>query len=92
MFREPASSLRLAYGRADLEPPRYDLALLAPQVLGEAAAEAAPGPEPLAGAPSATDLVSARMFWVILAAAVAVLLGMIVRLVRREERTAERSG
>jgi hypothetical protein len=26
--------LRLAYGRADLDAPRYDLALLAPQLLG----------------------------------------------------------
>src|SRR5260370_38763233 len=37
-FRESGASLRLAYGRVDLTPPRYDLALLAPQVFGTAAA------------------------------------------------------
>ena len=36
-----ATALRVAYGRADLEPPYYDLALLGPQVLGAPAAEVA---------------------------------------------------
>jgi hypothetical protein len=33
-FRDGSTRLRLAYGRTDLDRPKYDLALLAPQVLG----------------------------------------------------------
>src|SRR5206468_11077399 len=39
------SELRLAYGRDDLPPPRYDLSLLAPQVMGAPAREIIAGPE-----------------------------------------------
>ena len=42
-FREQGAALRLAYGRTDLAPPRYDLALLAPQLLGVAVTEIAAG-------------------------------------------------
>src|SRR4029079_11348679 len=38
-YRPDNAPLRLAYGRDDLSPPRYDLALLAPQVLGVAATD-----------------------------------------------------
>ena len=38
LFRESGASLRLAYGRADLTAPSYDLALLAPRVFGVSAA------------------------------------------------------
>jgi hypothetical protein len=82
-FRERGASLRLAYGRADLDAPRYDLALLAPQLLGAAAAEVAPAAEERTGAATATaELVSPRLFWGVLGVAVLVLLGLIVRLVR----------
>jgi Protein of unknown function (DUF3999) len=85
-FRERGASLSLAYGRADLDAPRYDLALLAPQLLGAAAMEVAPAAEERTGAAtSAGELVSPRLFWGVLAVAVLVLLGMIVRLARRAE-------
>jgi hypothetical protein len=84
-FRGPNASLRLAYGRSDLDQPRYDLALLAPQLLGAAAVEIAPGGEERGGAAASTrELVSPRVFWAVLVAAVLVLLTLIVRLVRRE--------
>ena len=89
-FRERGASLRLAYGRADLDAPRYDLALLAPQLLGAAATEVAPAAEERTGAATpAGELVSPRLFWGVLAVAVLVLLGMIVRLARRAEPATE---
>ena len=85
-FRERGASLSLAYGRADLEAPRYDLALLAPQLLGAAATEVAPAAEERTGAATLVgELVSPRLFWGVLAVAVLVLVGMIVRLARRAE-------
>ena len=86
LFRERGASLQLAYGRADLDQPRYDLALLAPQLLGAAATEVAPAAEESTGAAaSTTELVSPRLFWGVLVAAVLVLLVLIVRLARREQ-------
>jgi hypothetical protein len=85
-FRERGAALRLAYGRADLDAPRYDLALLAPQLLGAAATEVAPAAEERTGAASsAGELVSPRLFWGALAVTVLALLAMIVRLARRAE-------
>jgi hypothetical protein len=85
-FRERGAALRLAYGRTDLDAPRYDLALLAPQLLGAAAAEVAPGTEERTGASTTpVELVSPRLFWAMLGVAVVVLLGLIVRLARRAE-------
>ncbi len=85
-YRERGASLRLAYGRPDLAPPRYDLALLAPQVLGVAATEIVPGAEQPVHSAEIAPLVSSRLFWVILGIAVAVLLGLIVRLLKKEGR------
>jgi len=85
-FRERNATLRLVYGNVNLSPPRYDLALLAPDVLGVAATEIAAGDEQSdrAGA-SVPTLVSPRLFWIALVLAVAVLLGLIVRLLKREQ-------
>jgi hypothetical protein len=83
LFREKTTAIRLAYGRTDLSRPQYDLALLAPQVLGTAAEEVAAGPErPNTAAASTAALVSPRLFWAALAVSVAVLLFLIVRLLR----------
>jgi hypothetical protein len=85
LFRERGAALRLAYGRTDLTPPRYDLALLAPQLLGVAATEIAAGVEqPQRSAATTAVLVSPRLFWAVLAVAVLVLLTMIVRLLKKE--------
>jgi hypothetical protein len=88
-FRADAAPLVLAYGRQDLAAPRYDLALLSPYVLGqrartvEAAAEAGTDGGNVSG-PSGPNLVSPTVFWGVLGLAVVVLLGVVLRLVRRE--------
>ena len=73
----------LAYGRTDLAPPSYDLALLATRVFGVSAVEVWPGPEREERAGGAAALVSPWLFWGILITAVVVLLGLIARLVRK---------
>lgn len=83
LFRARGQSLQLAYGRTDLAPPNYDLALLAPRVFGVSAVEVAPGPERDEGAGGAAGVVPPRVFWGILISAVVVLLGLIARLVRK---------
>jgi hypothetical protein len=83
LFRDGGQLLRLAYGRTDLTPPSYDLALLAPRVFGVSAEEVSPGPEREGRAGAAAALVSPWLFWGILVTAVIVLLTLIVRLVRK---------
>ena len=83
-FFKPATPLRLVYGKADVASPEYDLALLAPAVLGNEAREitaAAEQPPPGSAAPV---LLSPRMFWIAIGVAVVVLLGLIVRLITSE--------
>ena len=75
------AGLQLLYGRDDIQPPRYDLALLAPRLMGAAAIEVAAGPE--SARPARPALVSPRWFWIILSLTVVVLIGLIVRLARR---------
>ena len=85
LYRAANARLRVAYGRADLSQPQYDLALLAPQVLGTPATDVTPDPEQLAGAVStAVTIMSPRLFWGALAIAVVVLLGLIARLLKKE--------
>jgi hypothetical protein len=90
-FRSDAAPLVLVYGRPDLSPPRYDLALLSPYVLGQRAQTIEAGPERGGngealepGAAASPSLVSPTVFWAVLGLAVVVLLGVVVRLVRRE--------
>jgi hypothetical protein len=83
LFRERGQSLRLAYGRTDLAPPSYDLALLAPRVFGVSAVEVSPAPEREERAGGAAAIVSPRLFWGILVGAVIVLVGLIAHLVRK---------
>jgi len=85
LFRERDVTLRLAYGSEGLNPPQYDLALLAPQLTGVAATEVMPGPEQ-AGAPeSQSVLLSPPIFWGVLGVAVLVLIALVVRLVRKSD-------
>jgi hypothetical protein len=85
LFRRADQPLQLLYGREDLGAPRYDLALLAPQVMGQVASDVAPAVERAARAASASAaVVSPPVFWASLGVAVIVLLGVIVRLVRRD--------
>jgi len=78
--REGTAPLSLVYGRSDLDTPSYDLALLAPRLLGAPATELAAGPEqPVA--PPAMNAMPMTVFWSILGLAVAVMLGLIARMV-----------
>jgi hypothetical protein len=76
------ASLRLAYGRTDLQPPQYDLALLAPQVMGAQAAEIGAAAVSTAATPAAGSFASPGVFWIVLTGAVLVLLALIVKLIR----------
>jgi hypothetical protein len=81
-YRPAGATLRLAYGRDDLSPPQYDLALLTPHVLGVAALEVEPAAVATAAAATRqVALASPVLFWSVLGLAVVVLLGFVVRLV-----------
>jgi hypothetical protein len=80
-FYKPDRPVRLLYGRGDLAAPRYDLALLAPQVMGAEAREIAADPADTTTAGGPPSFVSPRVFWVGLGVSVLVLLALIVRLV-----------
>ncbi len=84
----PGRRLQLLYGRDDLARPRYDLALLAPHVMGADARELQAADEGGAVDQAASALVSPRNFWIGLIVAVVVLAGLIVRLIRTREPSA----
>jgi hypothetical protein len=85
LFRGAGAHLRVAYGRADLVRPQYDLALLEPQVLGAPAADVALEAERAAAAsPTTAAFMSPRLFWGALAIAVVALLALIARLLKKE--------
>jgi hypothetical protein len=86
LFRRADQPLRLAYGRDDLDAPRYDLQLLAPQLMGQRAAEVMPAAETSINAAATATVVSVPplVFWSALCLAVVVLLVLVVRLMRRE--------
>ncbi len=83
-FYHPGGPVRLVYGRQDLDAPRYDLALLAPQVMGAAAGEIGAAAVTSAAGAEPSPFISPRTFWIVLSLAVVVLLGLIVRLVRTQ--------
>jgi len=79
----PQTPVQLLYGQPGLPTPRYDLALLAPRLLGEAAHEIALPPETRATAPEPDPTATGRkIFWGALVAAVVVLLLVLGRLLR----------
>lgn len=79
-FRDGHTPLTLLYGRSDLSAPRYDLALLAPRLLGAPAQDVVPGPEQ--GSSNVTGVTPTIVFWGALALAVLVLVVLIARLLR----------
>ena len=79
-FRDGHTPLTLLYGRSDLGAPRYDLALLAPRLLGRPAQDVLPGSEQ--GASNVTGVTPTIVFWGALALAVLVLVVLIARLLR----------
>ena len=87
LFRPADQPLRLVYGKDGIASPRYDLQLLAPQVMGRRAEETIAGAEQRfgeVGAQRGVEMVPPAVFWSVLALAVLVLLGMVARLMRRE--------
>ena len=82
-FVRPEGTVRLVYGAGAIDAPRYDLALLAPTVLAAAVSEVTMAPEAVTASGAATQLISPRMFWVILVAAVVALLGVLAALLRK---------
>jgi F0F1-type ATP synthase membrane subunit c/vacuolar-type H+-ATPase subunit K len=82
-FLRPASAARVVYGSPAMDAPRYDLALLAPSVLHGEAAEASMAAEAETPAAAQEQLISPKMFWVILAVAVIALLGVLAALLRK---------
>jgi hypothetical protein len=74
--------LTLVYGRPGLGAPRYDLALLAPRVLGAPAVEVEPGAVDQRPARTTGPGAQRALFWGALALAVVLLLGLLVRLLR----------
>jgi len=80
-FVRGEGALSLVQGQAGLAPPRYDLELLAPRLLGAPAAEAALAPPAAAGpGPAAAG---PKLFWAVLVGAVVALLLLVARLLRR---------
>jgi hypothetical protein len=82
-FRPASATLRLLYGDDRVGAPSYDLALLAPRVLGAAATEATLAPEPAGATAPVNGLVAPRIFWALIALAVVALLAVLTSLVRR---------
>ena len=79
--------LRLLYGKDGVPSPRYDLQLLAPQVMGRVATEVTAGAERrYTAAATRTEIaaLSPTLFWAVLGLSVVVLLGMVVKLMRKE--------
>jgi hypothetical protein len=77
------SPLTLAYGHDALSFPRYDLALLAPQVMGAEARDVEAAPEPSGSSASSSGMspLTPGVFWMGLSLAVLVLLAVIGKLV-----------
>ena len=84
-FHPARGGLTLLYGQPDLAAPRYDLALLAPRLMGVSGQELAPAPEEAAPAPPDRAPTQKKVFWAVLLAAVVILLLLLVRLLRSSE-------
>lgn len=78
-FYRPAGPLTLVYGNDSLAAPKYDLTLLAPRLFSEPAHEVALRPERVKDRGETAPAVR-RFFWIAVALAVLVLLGILGRL------------
>lgn len=79
-FRDATTPLTLLYGRSDIGAPRYDLALLAPRLLGAPAQDVAASAERETS--NVTGVTPTIVFWCALALAVLALVVLIARLLR----------
>ena len=80
-FFGTGAGVRLLYGNAKLASPRYDLALLAPRLVGVEGTDLVLPTERQLGA-AAETIRSGRWFWLGLLGAVAILLTLLARLLR----------
>ncbi len=81
-FYPAGASLELLYGQPGLAPPRYDLALLAPRLLGETAREITLAPERRRSPEPDAEAVGRKIFWGALVGAVVVLLLVLGKMLR----------
>jgi hypothetical protein len=90
-FFRPAGKLTLYYGNEKLDAPQYDLALLAPRLVGAPVAEiAALHPESqVDSAQKQNAKIETKVFWIILIVAVVILLALVFRLSRPVNRSDE---
>jgi hypothetical protein len=91
-FHPAGAKLRLLYGLPRLAPPRYDIALLAPRLVGVSGTELPLAPEEGGAAAAAPFPAQKIIFWGVLVAAVLILLVLLLRLLRTEETTASTPG
>jgi hypothetical protein len=82
-LRRNEEPLWLVYGRDELAAPRYDLALLAPRVLGARVPEVALSNLEEEMPAIAGDRVGTIVFWCALVLVLIVLFGLVARLLRR---------
>ncbi len=82
-LRRNEEPLWLVYGRDELAAPRYDLALLAPRVLGARVPEVALSNLEEEMPAIAGDRVGTLVFWCALVLVLIVLFGLVARLLRR---------
>lgn len=77
-FNHPGGPLTLVYGNDEVSSPRYDIALIAPQLLNEPARTISI----VTSQPAGHDRVrvQARYFWIVIAIAAIVLLALLARL------------
>jgi len=81
-FRSASVTLRLLYGDDRVAPPSYDLALLAPRVLGAPAIAVSVAPEGGVAAHAPDSLIAPRVFWTLIVLAVVALLAILRSLLR----------
>ena len=79
-FYNSGSALTLLYGNARATTPQYDLALLAPRVLGEAARDLQLA-EPASPAVAEGSSLDVKIFWIALAIVTLLLLAVLARLI-----------
>lgn len=83
-FYPEGASLELLYGQPGLAPPRYDLELLAPRLLGETAREINLAPEGHRAPEPDAEATGRKIFWGALVGTVVVLLLVLGRMLRRQ--------
>lgn len=84
-FYPAGGKLTLLYGQEALAAPRYDLQLLAPRLVGVSSRELALEKESATAATPDGNPIQGKVFWTALVAAVVVVLGLVVRLLRSEK-------